>query len=188
MLSLFSGQWWSHKKIVQMSVCLSVLLFLLAGCGWQANSTQTGGSASSSAPTKTGAASNQTPPATMPATPTAEGCPSGVPATAPASADVVALASHRSEPVEAQVGNLVELRLAFGQAWGGPQQAPAGLDLQQPAGYTDQANKACVWRFVAQQAGTFNLDFEARAICKKGEMCAMYITDNPVVLIVKVKN
>ncbi len=94
-------------------------------------------------------------------------------------------AARRQDPVEAHVGNVVELRLAFGQRWSGPQQWPAGLEVQQPAGYADQADKACVWRFTVKQAGTYQLDFEARALCKKGEMCAMYIQDNPVTIEAK---
>ncbi len=173
----------SGVPLLPMAGCAVALALLLVSCGWQStSSTKTGGS--SSTPVATASVANSQTPGAV-STPNPLGCPSNTTVSASPPADVVADVTHRQDPVEAQVGNVIELRLAFGQRWSGPQNAPAGLELQTPGGYADQADKACVWRFVARQAGTFNLDFEARALCKQGEMCAMYIIDNPVTIAVK---
>lgn len=170
---------------LSLAGCAIALALLLAGCGWQSttSSTKTGGQPSSgrTTPAQTQTAVNGQTPAALNST----GCPSNASASSATKANIVADVTHQTKPVEAHVGDLVELDLKFGQRWSGPKVAPTGLEMQEPAGFANQATKVCVWHFVAQKAGTFELDFEARALCKQGQMCAMYIMDNPVTLDVK---
>jgi len=72
---------------------------------------------------------------------------------------------------------MIEVRLPFGQKWGGPMQVPTNLAPQQPAGYAFMPDNVCIWRFVAQRAGIANLDFTMQALCTKGVMCPMYIAN-----------
>jgi hypothetical protein len=87
--------------------------------------------------------------------------------------------------VTAHVGDTIEVRLPFGTKWTGPAQIPANLQEQPPTGYAFPSDNVCVWRFAAQSAGTATLDFHSQPICTKGEMCPMFITDNPVTIDVK---
>jgi hypothetical protein len=71
------------------------------------------------------------------------------------------------------------VRLPFGQRWNGPIVSQGILQLQAPAGYALKTNNVCVWRFVAQGTGSVTLNFTGRAMCKKGQMCPMFIMAVP---------
>jgi len=87
--------------------------------------------------------------------------------------------------VTAHVADIIEVDLPFGQMWQGPATVPSNLTLQQPAGYAQSASKVCVWQFTAQNAGTAQLIFAGRAICKKGQACPQYVMQVPFTIDVK---
>lgn len=154
---------------------LAVMVFVLAACGYNAGSgtTTTGSSAS---PSKTPTAAT---------TVNAYGCPGTVLTTSPAPATIVLKQSDSSTTITAHVGNIVEVDLPFGQNWTGPTASQGELQLQAPAGYALTGSKVCVWRFMAQSAGTTQLDFYGKAICQKGQMCPLYVMRIPYTIVVK---
>lgn len=160
------------QKRVLMPLTLLVLLgFLLAACG--AASTSTGGSG-------TAGATPTTAPVTVKGYGSANGCPSDmVVAGASSRANVTLLPSDANTTVTAHNGDVIEVRLPFGQRWNGPIVSQGILQLQAPAGYALKTNNVCVWRFVAQGTGSVTLNFTGRAICKKGQMCPMFIMAVP---------
>jgi hypothetical protein len=152
---------------------LVLLVFALAACG----SNTSGGT------TTTGAGS--TPVATPPATASTYGCPGIVMTTSPSPAKIVLKQSDSNTTITAQVGDVVEIDLPFGQTWTGPTASQGELQLQGPAGYAVTASKMCVWRFTAQSAGTTQVEFYGKAICQKGQMCPLYIMRIPYTIVVK---
>jgi hypothetical protein len=173
-----------HKRNVvrRKSLPLIVSLFiavalLLTACGKNAGtSTGSTGSAPSSTPS----------PTVVQGSGTANGCPSNtVVSTAPSKPDVTVTLAEHNTTINAHVGNVVEIDLPFGQAWGAPTTSPDVLQLQTPAGYAWSANKVCVWRFTAQSTGTAHVDFSARALCKKGGFCPQYVMEIPFTISVK---
>jgi len=151
-----------------------ILTFVLASCGSNGG-TGAGGSTSTSAP--------QTPVPTSAGA--AEGCPNTATVSSPQSkADVIIIVTT-SGTVTAHNGNLIEVRLPFGQRWSGPTTSQGILQLQQPAGYASQTDKVCIWRFIAQGTGTQVLNFSARAICQKGLLCPQYVVNRPFTVDVK---
>jgi hypothetical protein len=87
--------------------------------------------------------------------------------------------------VVAHVGDVIEVRLPFGQKWTGPTSVPTNLEQQQPAGYAFEPDEVCIWRFVAQSRGSANLDFYWQALCTQGQVCAMYIANAPFTVDVR---
>ncbi|HZS75274.1 MAG TPA: hypothetical protein VFA41_01565 [Ktedonobacteraceae bacterium] len=151
-----------YNAVLLVGSLLALLALMLAACG--ANPGSGGGS--------TGSA---------PATPThivvsPNGCPSTtVINTSPTPANVVLKPSNSAAPATAHVGDVIEVDLPFGHAWSGPTSSQGELHLQPPAGYELTPAKSCVWRFTAQAAGTTQLNFYGKAICKPGQMCPQYV-------------
>ena len=172
-----------------LGLLLTIALLLLTGCGnsdaqSQNNGNSGGSTASQPAPTPTQSAAST--PTQVAGYATTQGCPSDAVVTNAAKANVTVLSSNGNIPtVFAHSGDVVEFRFPFGQRWGGPAVAPEGLTLQHPAGYALKSDKVCVWRFNAQKAGTHELHFSSRPICKPGAMCPMHIIDVPVTIVVK---
>jgi len=166
-----------RRKSIPLIISLFIAVaLLLTACGKNATGTGSTGSTPSSTP----------PPTVAQSSGTSNGCPSNtVVSTAPSKPDVrVTLAEHNTT-INAHVGNVIEIDLPFGQAWGAPTTSPGVLQLQTPAGYAWSASKVCVWRYTAQSAGTAHVDFPARALCKKGGFCAQYIMEIPFTISVK---
>lgn len=166
-----------HKQripVLSFALLTLVLAFVLAACG------SAGGTGS--APTS---------PATPAPTPvngygTANGCPSDmVVGTAPAKANVQVVQADTNSTITAHSGDVIEVRLPFGQKWTGPTKSQGGLELQSPSGYAWKTDHVCVWRFTATQTGTTELDFFSQAICKTGQMCPMYVAKFPFTIDVK---
>ena len=166
---------WRKSLPLLVSLVIGVA-FLLTACG-----TNTG--------TGTGSTGNtpSTPaPTVVQGYGTANGCPSNaVVSTAPSKPDIIVKPTDSKSTINAHVGNVIEFNLPFGLMWGGPNTSLGVLALQTPAGYAWQANKVCVWRFTAQGTGTTQVDFSARALCKKGEFCSQLIQDVPFTISVK---
>ena len=157
-------------RILWLGSFIVVLAFVLAACGTNPGSTSTG--APSSSPTTTTAGTS--------------GCPGGAAASAASSpANVVLKPSNSNTTVTARVGDVIEIDLPFGQAWTGPTSSQGELQLQTPGGYAMTATKMCVWRFTAQAAGTTQLNFYGKAICKAGQMCPQYIMNLPYTIVIK---
>ena len=149
---------------------ITILAFMLAACGANSGSTTTTG-ASPSNPTTTAASAN--------------GCPSGTVSTAPTPANVLLKASNSNTTITARVGDVIEVDLPFGQTWTGPTASQGELQLQTPAGFALTTSKMCVWRFTAQAAGTTQLNFYGKALCKAGELCPQYIMSLPYTIVIK---
>ena len=150
---------------------LVLLVFALTACG-----SNTGGST-----TNPGSSSITA------ATPTVSvyGCPGAVMTTAPSPAKIVLKQSDSNTTITAQVGDVVEIDLPFGQAWTGPTTSQGQLQLQGSAGYAVTASKMCVWRFTAQSTGTTQVEFYGRAICQKSQVCPLYIMRIPYTIVVR---
>jgi len=147
-----------------------VLAFVLVACGSNTN---------------TGAGSNATP-TVVKGYGTSVGCPSdAVVSGTPAKANVVVQASDMNKTIQAHMGDVIEVRLAFGHKWSGPSVSQGVLELQQPGGYAWKAENVCVWRFVAKGTGTTELLFHSQALCKPGEVCPLYIASIPFTIVVK---
>lgn len=151
------------KSPLTLFVSGLMLIFLLAACG--AGSSSTG--AGSSAPT------------TVKGYGAAYGCPSDAVVPNPRTANVIVNLSQSDTTVNAQVGNVIEIRLPFGSKWTGPVTTQSNLQMLTPAGFANKAVHDCVWQFTAQSAGTTHVTFEKAALCKAGEMCAQYIMNMP---------
>lgn len=139
-----------------------MLIFLLAACGASSSSTGSG-----------------SPPTTVKGYGTAYGCPSDAVVSNPRTPNVTINPSQSNTTVNAQVGNLIEIRLPFGSKWTGPTNSSGNLQLLTPAGFANKSAQVCVWQFTAQSAGTTHLTFQKAALCKAGEMCAQYIMNLP---------
>jgi len=161
-----------------LALVLLALTCIVAACGSNAGSgTSTGGTGSSPA--------NPSPTAVK-GYGTAQGCPSDmVVSTAPSAANVLVKPSQTNAAITAHVGDVVEIRLPFGQRWTGPTASEGGLTIQQPAGYAWKTDNVCVWRFTAKSTGTTNLEFHQQALCKAGQLCPMYVVEVPFVINVK---
>ncbi len=152
-----------------------ILAFLLAACGTNSGSgTSTGSSGSTRVPAPTTVKS------------TATGCPSNAVINPPqANPNVTIQLSNSNGTIIAHNGDLIEVRLPFGQQWSVPTTSGNVLQLQTPAGYAVSADKVCIWHFIAKGTGTATLSFSAKAICKAGQMCPLYIMRVPFTIDVK---
>lgn len=166
-----------RRKSLPLIVSLVVAVaFLLTACG-----TNTGKGTGS-----TGNASFTPTPTTVQGYGTANGCPNNtVVSSAPSKPDVTVKPTEATHTINVHVGNVIEFDLPFGLMWGGPNASLGVLALQTPAGYAWQPSKACVWRFTAMGTGTTQVDFSARALCKKGQFCPQYITEMSFTVSVK---
>ena len=150
------------------------LAFVLAACGSNGGTTTGAGSTPTSAPT------------TVKGTGTSFGCPNNTAMnSAQSKPNVTVQLKDSRSTITAHSGDLIEVRLPFGQQWNGPTGSQGALQLQSPAGYALMSAKVCIWRFVAQGSGTTQLNFVAKAICKKGALCPQYILDVPFTISVK---
>jgi len=165
-----------QRKALPLFVSLFLLLvFTLSACG---TNTTTGGTVSTPSPAST--------PATPASQDTANGCPDSTPVTnAPADANVILKTANSNSTVNVKKGDTVEIDLAFGQRWEGPDGVSKSLLTQQASGYADAAKKMCVWRFLAIGTGTVHMDFVGHPICKKGDACPQYIQAVPFTLEIK---
>lgn len=154
-----------------------VLIFVLTACG--TNTTTTG-----SAPDNTTATPVVT--ATQSQT-TANGCPNNtVVSNPPAAANIVLTNANSGGTVNAKKGDVIEIKLPFGHIWQGPTNISQDLlTIQGPAGYASSSAKACIWRFVANGTGVAHLAFDGRPLCKKGQICPMYIMAVPFTIDIK---
>lgn len=163
------------------AILMSVGLCLLTSCGNSDIPSPVGTTGSSKAapvatPTSAGMVSDLG---------SAQGCPNGtVAGSMPKATITVAMPGGQEPTVFAHIGDVIEFRFPFGKRWGGPFTSQGNLTLQQPPGYTVVADKVCVWRFTAERSGTTELHFTSRPLCKPGEMCALYILDVPVIVVV----
>ena len=152
-----------------------VLAFVLAACG------SNGGTSTGAGPTST--------PTSRPTTvrvATSEGCPNNAVVNPPQNKpNVTVQLKNSNSTINAHNGDLIEVRLPFGQQWSGPTTSQGELQLQTPAGYALNSDKVCIWRFIAQSSGTTQLTFSAKAICEKGQLCPQYILNVPFTIDVK---
>jgi hypothetical protein len=158
-----------RRKSLWLIISLATAFaFILTACGTNSNS----GSSSTSTGT--------TPAPIATSTPNSYGCPSNtVVNTASPPANVVLKTSNSNTMVTAHQGDVIEIQLPFGQLWNGPTASQGALQLQTPYGYVSQTANSCIWRFTAQGAGTTQLNFYGRAICKKGQLCPQYVISVP---------
>lgn len=142
-----------------------ILVFTLAACGYNGGTT-----------TGSSAGNTPTPTPTHGSPVASRGCPGGVAANPPqGTANVIVQYKKSITTVNASKGDVIEFHMPFGEQWTGPTTSQGVLQLQTPYGYVSTTAKACVWRFVAADTGTAQLNFSARAICAKGAMCPMYV-------------
>jgi hypothetical protein len=158
-----------RRKSLWLIISLATALaFILTACGTNSNS----GSSSNS--------NGTTPAPIATSTVNSHGCPSNaVVNTASTPANVVLKTSNSNATVTAHQGDVIEIQLPFGQLWNGPTTSQGVLQLQTPYGYVSQTANSCIWRFTAQGAGTTQLNFFGRAICKKGQLCPQYVISVP---------
>ena len=163
-----------------LALVLLLLTCIVAACGSNIGSGSSTGSSGTIVSTPV-----QVSPTAVKGYGSAQGCPSDlVVSTAPTTANVVIKQSSANSPVAARVGDIVEVRLPFGHRWNGPMIA-GSLAMQQPAGYAWKSDNVCIWRFTAKSTGTTTLSFSTQALCKKGQMCPMYIAEIPFTVVVK---
>ncbi|GHO86920.1 hypothetical protein [Dictyobacter formicarum] len=176
----------SKQTVNVFGVVMILLLVVLAACGNSDSNSSTGGKSTTTGGAPTTANQPTPMPTSIPGYGTTQGCPSDVViSNAPKANQSVALKSQTGTTVTTHKGDVIELRFPFGKKWTGPKSAPAQLEMQQPAGYALKSDKVCVWRFTARSAGTADLHFTSRALCKAGMMCPMYVLDVPVTVTVK---
>ena len=185
-----------QKRVLISLGTLILLVVLIAGCGTASTGgNSTAGSSSTAAPNPTTAPTAPKPtatstspnPTTAPTAPTTTtsptngygtttGCPNNTVVTAaPTQANVIIQSSDINKTILAHNGDVIEIRLPFGHKWGGPVASQGILQLQPPAGYPWKANNMCIWRFVAQGTGNVQLNFTGQPLCKRGQMCPMFI-------------
>ncbi len=122
-----------QKRVLIPLIMFMLLAFLLAACGEASTSTGGSGTAGSSAPAVPVTTST---PVSVKGYGSANGCPSDmVVGSALPKANVIIQTSDINTTVTAHSGNVVEVDLPFGHAWGGPATSQGILHLQSPAGY-----------------------------------------------------
>jgi hypothetical protein len=169
----------NHRSCFLILPLTIVLAFVFAACGTNPGATTTASGAGNAGKTPTTEA-------TVGNTASEYGCPAGVVANPPqGTANIIVQLKGSNATIVAQQGDVIEIRMPFGQQWSGPSTSQGVLQLQNPSGYASTTNKACVWRFIATGSGTQQLNFFAKAICKKGGMCPMYILRVPITIEVK---
>jgi hypothetical protein len=176
------------SRLYTLSMALLLLtLMLVAGCG--VTTTGLSGAAGNS-PEATGTASHPSATQTVPGTSTGPGTPTvaGTGSTAtgcpspthvvnwPSPPTVIITSAQASKGASLQVGQTLEIALAFGSHWSfEPVAAHGVLVLNTPAGYGDASIKSCVWRFTAEQAGQVTLIYTVAPICLAHMECPQYV-------------
>ena len=160
-----------QKKWIGFVCFLLTGALMLTACG--TNGTTTG----SSSATGTSSPSSPSP------TPTIQtvkgygapyGCPSdAVVSAAPAVAYITVKPGQGHTTYSVQPGNVVEVQMPFGIAWHGPQVTGEGLQQQSLAGYVWKPANACIWHYIAKNAGTVKLTFIGSVLCKQNLHCAL---------------
>jgi hypothetical protein len=159
-----------------------VLLLVLSSCGSGSAETTKGSSSGNTTGTPTPNATTTT----TKADGSVHGCPSNtVVSTTSKQANVTIQSTNINSTVTAHVGDIIEIRLPFGQKWAGPAVIPTNLQQQQPTGYALPSSNVCVWRFIARSTGMANLEFHNQPLCIKGRACAMFIMVDPISIDVK---
>ncbi len=177
---LINGRIIRRQSFLFIAPLVLILVFVLSACG--ANGGTTTGSGSTATTTPTSAPTT----ATGTTTGTTTGCPSNaVVNPSQATPNVIIKLSNSNGTVTAHNGDLIEVRLPFGQQWSLPVTPGNILQLQTPSGYALTAAKVCIWHFIAKGTGTAQLTFSAKAICKPGQMCPLYIMQVPFTIVVK---
>ena len=174
-----------HSRIIRRQSFLFIaplaliLVFVLSACGANGGTTTGSGSTTTTTPT--------TAPTTVTGTTgTTTGCPSNAVVNPPqATPNVTIKLSNSNGTIAAHDGDLIEVRLPFGQQWSEPVASGNILQLQTPSGYALNTAKVCIWHFIAKSTGTAQLSFSAKAICKPGQMCPLYIMRVPFAIDVK---
>ena len=155
-----------QNKVLIIVLFFTIMASFLAACGTTSRDAGTG----SIAPSTTAS-----PFATVSRYGTAQGCPSNVVVSvAPPNPDVTI--GPTSGLINTHRGEVVEIHMPFGLLWEGPKTSQGILQLQIPYGYAWKPSNACIWRFVAKDAGMVSLTFLGRAICKKVSLCNPSVT------------
>jgi len=156
-----------RRKSLWLIISLATALaFILTACGTNSGSSST--------------STGTTPVPISTSTPNSYGCPSNaVVGTTSTPANIVLKMPNSNTTVVAHHGDVIEIQLPFGQVWNGPTTSQGVLQLQTPYGYASQTTNSCIWRFTAQGAGSTQLNFYGKAICKKGQMCPQYVVSVP---------
>lgn len=171
---LSNGRIMRRQSILFIVPIVLILAFVLASCGTNTGSGSSTGSTGS------------TPTSAPPTVKSTTGCPNNaVVNPAPVNPNVTIRLTNSNGTIVAHNGDLIEVRLPFGQQWSLPTTTGNVLQLQTPAGYAVSADKVCVWHFIAKGTGTAALSFSAKAICKPGQMCPLYIMRVPFTIDVK---
>ena len=158
------------RSMLTVFMLALILMLLLTACG-----AITGPPSPSSTPAST----------QSPGYGTDNGCPDDtVFAKAPTKANVVITHADTNSTIVAHQGDTIEVDLPFGHRWGTPSLL-GGIEMQQPAGYAWKPTSVCVWRFVAKTPGTAQLTFPARALCKPGELCPLYVMEYPFTITIQ---
>ena len=174
MLTIFSLQ----KRALIPLTMLVLLVFLVAACGKASN----GGSST----VGSGSVATPTFPTVVKGYGSANGCPSdAVVSTAPPKANMTLQFSNANTTITAHNRDVIEVRLPFGHKWSGPTVSQGVSQIHAPEGYAWKTNNVCVWRFVVRGPGTVSLDFSGRPLCKRGQMCPMFIMAVPFKINVK---
>jgi len=160
------------------ALCLLIIVFsfVTTACGASADNGAANGSITPTASQKSTAVADYG---------TSQGCPNNAIVAAPQKAAITVLDSNKDSKVNAHIGDVIEFQLSFGKKWSGPTASQGVLDLQGPAGYALKSSKACVWVFKAMRAGTTELTFNSQPLCKRGQICPMYIAVLPFTVQVK---
>ena len=155
-----------------------VLLLLLAGCapGATSASTQTAAQTSSTAatisPTATTTYTGSPVPTTTPPSGSAQtGCPEPTQNVKWPSPPIVVVTLPQSTPVQAKVGDTLEIVLTWNQKWALVSHNDAILRLDNPSGYGDASLHSCVWHFTALTNGQEDVVFSGGPPCAKGAIC-----------------
>ncbi|HYX50364.1 MAG TPA: hypothetical protein VE843_11515 [Ktedonobacteraceae bacterium] len=156
-----------QKKFPLAMFFVVILVFILAACG-----SSNRGTAVSSAPSPTPTF------VTKPGFGSAYGCPSDVVVSSPLTqANVTIQPKQSASPINVRKGDVLEIQMPFGIMWQGPTVSQGPLQLQLPVGYAWKPSNSCIWRFVAEQTGTVQLQFFGRAMCKKVYLCTPSVLD-----------
>jgi len=176
---LINGRIIRRQSFLFIAPLVLTLVFVLSACGANAGTTTGSGSTTASTPT--------TAPTTVAGIKTTTtGCPSDAVVNPPqATPNVTIKMSNSNGTVAAHDGDLIEVRLPFGQQWSAPVTSGNILQLQTPSGYAITTAKVCVWRFIAKSTGTAQISFGGKAICKASQMCPLYILRVPFTIEVK---
>jgi hypothetical protein len=156
-----------RRSLLSISGLLLMFVFVLAACG--TNTTVGSGSQAGKTPTPTATHQAST-----------SSCPGSASDTTQTPANVVLTKKDTGKTVNISKGQIVEVRLEQGLSWSGPAKLDSSiLELQGTAGAASASDHTCVWRFIAVGTGKAQLSFTGRPICKKGQMCPMYIMAVP---------